>query len=265
MAETSAQETKTKLEVMAHFDKEASEFDFERTAAGYRLRHRLVRSLLSREYRVGAMALDVGCGTGEYTLSLAKAGFEVLGGDLSKGMLAIAKSKTKGHRLAQKIQFIRLESTKLPFRNEFFDTITCIALLDWVPDSYRLLAEINRVLRHRAKLIVCVDALWSPYRIYRKAQFVLIRRRKRYSRIFNSRELQRAFITCGFVVEKFFWRRFTRSSSHTFTVRPQRNSLGGKGFGGNSTTRPPPYKSATFKISVGSLHYRGEKGVKGYN
>ena len=203
MTETTAEETKTKLEVMAHFDKEAPEFDFERTAAGYRLRHKLVRNLVSKEYRAGAVALDVGCGTGEYTLSLVQAGFEVLGGDLSKGMLAIAKSKIKEHRLAQKIHFIRLESTKLPFRNDFFETIICIALLDWVPDSYSLLVEVNRVLRHQAKLIVCVDALWSPYRVYREAQFVLGRRRKRYARIFNSREL-RAFKLCGFVVEKFF-------------------------------------------------------------
>ena len=204
MAETSVQDTKTKLEVMAHFNKEASEFDFERTASGYRLRHRLVESLIAELYSPSSVALDMGCGTGEYTLSLAQAGFEVLGGDFSKSMLAIAKSKVKGCRFAQKIQLIRLESTKLPFRNEFFDVIICIALLDWVPDSSRLLVEINRVLKHQAKLIVCVDAIWSPYRIYRKTQSILTRRVKRYARIFNSRELKRVFMACGFIVEKFF-------------------------------------------------------------
>lgn len=188
MAETSANDTKTKREVMKHFDKEALEFDIERTAAGYRLRHRLVKSLISREYRLGAAALDLGCGTGEYTLSLAQAGFEVAGGDLSKGMLEVAKSKIQRHKeLAEKIQLIRLESTKLPFQSEFFDTITCIALLEWVPDSHKLLVEACRVLKHKAKLIVCVDTLGSPF-----------------ARIHNSRELQHAFTTCGFVVEKFF-------------------------------------------------------------
>lgn len=204
MAETPDRDAKTKLEVMEHFDKEASEFDFERTAAGYRLRHRLIKSFIAALYRPGAIALDLGCGTGEYTLSLAQAGFEVIGGDPSKGMLAVAKSKTKEHNLAEKIQLIRLESTKLPFRKELFDLIACIALLDWVPDSHRLLAEANRVLKHQAKLIVCVDALWNPYRIYRKMQFAVSRSRKSYSRPFNSRELQRAFTTYGYVVEKFF-------------------------------------------------------------
>ena len=204
MAETPDRDAKTKLEVMEHFDKEASEFDFERTAAGYRLRHRLIKSFIAALYRPGAIALDLGCGTGEYTLSLAQAGFKVVGGDLSKSMLAVAKSKTREHKLAEKIQFIRLESTKLPFQNNFFDMITCIALLDWVPDSYRLLAEANRVLKHQAKLIVCVDALWNPYRIYRKIQRFIGRSGKRYARVPNSRELQRALAICGYVVEKFF-------------------------------------------------------------
>jgi len=204
MTETSAEDAKTKHEVMKYFDKDALEFDFERTAAGYRLRHRLIRSIITREYKLGAVALDLGCGTGEYTLSLAQAGFEVVGGDISKGMLRVAKSKIQRQKLAQKIQLIRLESTELPFQSEFFDTITCIALLDWVPDSHKLLFEANRVLKHQARLIVCVDALWSPYRIYRKIQFAVSRRGKRYARIYQSRELKRAFTTSGFVVEKFF-------------------------------------------------------------
>jgi len=137
MAETSAKETRIKLEVMTHFDKDSSEFDFERTAPGYRLRHRLVRSLFTKEYRIGAIALDLGCGTGEYTLSLAQVGFNVIGGDFSKGMLVVAKSKIQSNKLAEKAQLIRLESTKLPFRNEVFDIITCIA----VSDGYQILND----------------------------------------------------------------------------------------------------------------------------
>ena len=161
MAETPDRDAKTKLEVMEHFDKEASEFDFERTAAGYRLRHQLIKSLIAALYRPEAVALDMGCGTGEYTLSLAQVGFTVVCGDLSKCMLAVAKCKIQRHKLAEKVQLIRLESTKLPFRNESFDTITCIALLDWVPDFHRLLVEANRVLKRQARLIICVDALWN--------------------------------------------------------------------------------------------------------
>lgn len=204
MAETLNRDTKAKLEVMTRFDEEALKFDFERTAAGYRLRHRLVKSLFVKEYKTGAIALDLGCGTGEYTISLAQAGFQVVGGDFSKSMLTVARSKILWRKeLSEKIQLIRLESTRLPFRSEFFDAITCIVLLDWVPDSLRLLDEVNRVLKHQAKLIICVDALWSPYRIYRKMQLA-IGHQKRYACILNSRELQHTLAACGFVVKKFF-------------------------------------------------------------
>jgi len=204
MGETSAKDSKTKREVMTHFDKEASAFGFERTAAGYRLRHRLVKNLITRERSPSVFALDMGCGTGEYTLSLAQEGFEVVGGDLSKEMLAVAKSKIKVHKLAQKIQLLRLESTKLPFQNKSFDIITCIAVIEWVPDSYRLLVEASRVLKHQARFIGCVGALWSPSRVCRNIQSAIIRRGKKRARIPNALELKRTLTACGFIIEKFF-------------------------------------------------------------
>jgi ubiquinone/menaquinone biosynthesis C-methylase UbiE len=204
MAKTRSEVTKAKLDVMVHFDKEASEFDFERTSAGYQLRHKLVSGLITKEYKPDTVALDLGCGTGEYIEVLAQTGFEVVGGDLSRGMLAIAKSKIEKHKLARKIQLVRLESTRLPFQNGTFNVIMCIALLDWVPDAQKLLHETSRVLIKQAKLIICVDALWSPYRIYRKVQFLINARRKRYSRIISARELRQTLTMSGFVVETFF-------------------------------------------------------------
>ena len=202
MSETLADDPKTKLEVMRRFDEEVFKFDVERTAAGYRLRHRLVKNLFDKRIRAGAIALDQGCGTGEYTLALAKAGFDVVGGDFSKSMLEIARSKVrKEHRrVAKRIHLIRLESTKLPFQNKSFDTATCIALLDCVPDPFRLLIETGRVLKRQAKLIACVDAPWNPYR---KAQLVATCG-NRYNRIRGSRELQHKLRASGFVVRKFF-------------------------------------------------------------
>jgi len=202
MSETSAADTKTKLEIVKRFDEEALEFDFERTAAGYRLRHRLVKNLFDKEVRVGAVALDQGCGTGEYTLSLAKAGFSVVGGDSSKNMMKVARSKVHKERrkIAERVHLIRLESARLPFQNDSFDTATCIALLDCVPDPLRVLVETYRVLKRQAKLIVCVDSYWNPYR---KAQLA-VAPGSRYNRIMGSRELQHKLRATGFIVEKFF-------------------------------------------------------------
>lgn len=73
-----------------------------------------------------------------------------------------------------------------------------------VPDSQRLLVKVHRVLKHQATFIACVDALWSPYRIYRNIQFAISRRGKRYARILNLIELKRIMTAYGFTIEKFF-------------------------------------------------------------
>jgi ubiquinone/menaquinone biosynthesis C-methylase UbiE len=163
-----------------------------------------VKNLFLKRYRPGAIVLDLGCGTGEYTVSLAQAGFNVVGGDLSRNMLAAAKSKIRGSGLARKIHLIRLESTKLPFRSQAFDAITCIAVLDWLPNPLRALIDAHRVLKNEARLIICVDSLWSPYRIYRKVQGLVGRSTRKQSRILNSIELEHMLTACGFAVEQFF-------------------------------------------------------------
>ncbi|NUN99959.1 MAG: methyltransferase domain-containing protein [Saprospiraceae bacterium] len=51
--------------------------------------------------RPGEQALDVGCGTGNYTLALAQRGIQAMGVDLSPAMLAVAISKAKEARVLQ--------------------------------------------------------------------------------------------------------------------------------------------------------------------
>jgi ubiquinone/menaquinone biosynthesis C-methylase UbiE len=178
--------TNAKVEIMAHYDKDASEFDFERSAAGYRIRHRLVKKLIIKQDRRSGFAFDIGCGTGEYTISLAEAGFDSVDGDISKGTLAIAQSKVRDHDRAGRIHLLRLESTRLPFRNDVFNMITCIAVLDCLPDKYRLLLEAHRVLRYDATFIACVDAAWSPYRFIRNVQFAFGCHRRRNANLLTA-------------------------------------------------------------------------------
>jgi ubiquinone/menaquinone biosynthesis C-methylase UbiE len=45
----------------------------------------------------GQRVLEIGCGTGRHTLKLARQGNEVVGIDLSLGMLAVARRTLRGH------------------------------------------------------------------------------------------------------------------------------------------------------------------------
>lgn len=52
-------------------------------------------AFLQQSFTLGARVLDVGCGTGEYCLGLARAGFAVSGLDLDPQMIARAQAKAR--------------------------------------------------------------------------------------------------------------------------------------------------------------------------
>lgn len=68
--------------------------------------------------RYGNKILDVGCGTGNFTIEFHRLGYDIEGCDLSKKMLNIAKRK------CNKIRFFHANITK-PFKNEY-DIIICM-------------------------------------------------------------------------------------------------------------------------------------------
>ncbi len=58
-------------------------------------------------------ALDLGCGTGTNAITLAQRGFEVIGIDISRRAIALAKSKTRSAHLTDRIHFERGDVTLL--------------------------------------------------------------------------------------------------------------------------------------------------------
>ena len=95
-----------------------------------------------------AQALDVGCGYGGLTLSLAKAAADswVLGIDLEAQAIAEAA------RLAEELNVMNVgfregDATALPFEADTFDLVCCQTLLTHVPEPMAVLQEMIRVLK----------------------------------------------------------------------------------------------------------------------
>src|SRR5258708_35566545 len=81
----------------------------------------------------GGIALDVGCGPGTVTASLARAagpGGLALGLDLSQAMLARAVRAEAGPQIG----FLRADAHRLPLRDETDDAVVSIAVLQPAPD-----------------------------------------------------------------------------------------------------------------------------------
>jgi len=91
--------------------------------------------------RPGALALDVGCGTGYHLRWLAERGFDTVGLDASAEMLAHAR------RTAPRAKVLCGDVDALPFSNGSFDLVFCIEVIRYLRDASTCLSEIARVLR----------------------------------------------------------------------------------------------------------------------
>jgi ubiquinone/menaquinone biosynthesis C-methylase UbiE len=129
-----------------------------------------LRSAFPAGSRKGLL-LDVGCGTGHWLLFLKTAGYQVVGLDLSRGMLEVAQAK-----LPVGIQLVQGDAHGLPFGDRCFDIVCCITTLEFVRDHLRTLSEMWRCLKSGGRMVVgALNAL----------SLLGIRRRLLRSRVFR--------------------------------------------------------------------------------
>ncbi|MGB9662687.1 MAG: class I SAM-dependent methyltransferase [Moorellaceae bacterium] len=112
----------------------------------------------------GMKILDIGCGTGNFSLELARRGVEVTGVDISEAMLA--KAREKAVREGLNIEFLHADARQLPFEDESFDAVVSVTALEFVPDLREALQEAYRVLKVGGRLVVGLiggKSAWSRY------------------------------------------------------------------------------------------------------
>jgi 2-polyprenyl-6-hydroxyphenyl methylase / 3-demethylubiquinone-9 3-methyltransferase len=95
----------------------------------------------------GARVLDVGCGGGILAEAMAKRGARVTGIDLSEKALRVAALHLHESRLD-----IRYEKASVDELTGEFDVITCMELLEHVPDPAGMVAACARLVRPGGKL-----------------------------------------------------------------------------------------------------------------
>ncbi len=107
-------------------------------------------------------ALDVGCGTGFYTLFLARRGLKTVGVDASEAMLRIALEKAQ--RQGVQAEFRHAPAEELPFPPASFDLVLSMNMLEFSRAPEKALAEMLRVLRPHGTLLLGAmnrQSLWG--------------------------------------------------------------------------------------------------------
>jgi ubiquinone/menaquinone biosynthesis C-methylase UbiE len=99
------------------------------------------------------LGLDVACGTGFFTRSLAQKMRLVYGIDISVGMLEKATEYARERGIGN-ICFARANVERLPFPDSLFDGVTCSGALHTFQDAVEALKEMARVMKSGARLAV---------------------------------------------------------------------------------------------------------------
>ena len=108
--------------------------------------------------------IDVATGTGDLAIALKATGAkEIIGLDISPGMLSIGAEKVKKLVLDQQINMVLGDGEKLPYPDNYFDVATVAFGVRNFEALEQGLAEIFRVLRSQGSLLVLETAVPSRF------------------------------------------------------------------------------------------------------
>jgi ubiquinone/menaquinone biosynthesis C-methylase UbiE len=112
-----------------------------------------VRKALGEPPQAYRQALEIGAGTGYFTLNLLRTGIvqEATCTDISAGMVATLAENAK--QLGLNVKTARAEAESLPFEGGSFDLVLGHAVLHHLPDLPRAFAEFHRVLRPGGRIV----------------------------------------------------------------------------------------------------------------
>ena len=136
--------------------------------------------------------LDVGCGTGMTMEYVGKFG-RIMGLDKSSDALNFC-------RLRGLKNLFQGDACSLPFKDQSYDVLIILDLLEHLDDDIQGLEEFYRVLRHRGKIVIFVPAfqfLWS-------FQDDISHHKRRYT----LKELQSSLVRANFHVIKISYANF---------------------------------------------------------
>lgn len=112
----------------------------------------------------GAMLLDAGCGPGVQAILAARAGYRVLGLDLSHAVLGEAERRVAMEGLADRITLRQADLTRLDLPDDSFQHIYAWRVLPHIPEAEAALDHLARVLAPGGRMVLHLTnaAGWEP-------------------------------------------------------------------------------------------------------
>jgi len=104
------------------------------------------------------IVLDLCCGTGRHSITLTRKGWSMIGLDLSRNLLTIAKQNMQ--REGAYFPLVRGDMRHFPFRNRVFSAVLCMftsfGYLPSIKEDMKSLTEVRRSLKTKGKFLLDV-------------------------------------------------------------------------------------------------------------
>lgn len=149
--------------------------------------------------------LDIGSGSGYVVIEAAKRGVNGIGIDLSVEGVRKAKSFALQNKVDENSLFILAGAEKLPFKNEVFNGITLIMVLEHIIDDALAIKEIYRVLKPGGKVYITVPNTYRKIWPFLWPIYLWHDKKVGHLRHYSIGQLGEKFETEGFVLKKYFY------------------------------------------------------------
>jgi SAM-dependent methyltransferase len=134
--------------IAAEFDGLMNELDLDRRMQA------VFNRMLGRERLTGAQVLDIGCGTGAFSLCALSRGSTVTSVDIGRNLLKIARHKGVTRP-------VQADARLLPFADSSFDLVISSECIEHTGDASAAVREMLRVLRPGGRLaLTCPNRSW---------------------------------------------------------------------------------------------------------
>jgi len=140
-----------KKDVLRHYNRLARIYD---SLYGEEQNAKIKSILRMVKTRCEDLVLDAGCGTGLLIDHVAARVNHFVGLDVAEKALKVASERSRRLRIRRNVSLIRADVDALPFRDNIFDKIFALTLLQNVPEPCRTLREMVRAAKDMSEVAV---------------------------------------------------------------------------------------------------------------